>query len=230
MSLSFSEPDSDLIRKMLEEENKSLSQMNELYQAELKQKTSALEKSLIDYSSLKTQYEELLRRLTDIQIENKANTSIPSSPNKIVNDLQSELRKRNEKEQVLLKKIRILKQKNRNLQQSSHFNGQTSIIDGLSKAYPLQERHKSNIDLYLNEAVQFLLNQYNQSEKYNDELRRIKNKYSKLKNYYKSFAERVSNNNKLLNIVLEKGNSGSLEETFIQELDRLWKWAKTNKV
>ena len=59
------------IRK-LEEENLTLSHMNDMYQEELSQKTEALQKSTHDYATLKTQYEELLMRVTELHIENQS--------------------------------------------------------------------------------------------------------------------------------------------------------------
>lgn len=59
------------IRK-LEEENLTLSHMNDMYQEELSQKTEALQKSTHDYATLKAQYEELLTRVTELHIENQS--------------------------------------------------------------------------------------------------------------------------------------------------------------
>ena len=78
------------IRK-LEEENLTLSHMNDMYQEELSQKTEALQKSTHDYATLKAQYEELLTRVTELHIENQSihsssqssQTSTPLSQNQL---------------------------------------------------------------------------------------------------------------------------------------------------
>lgn len=77
------------IRK-LEEENFTLKHMNEVFQDQINQKTEALQKSVQDYESLTIQYEELLKRVTNLYLENqsyhsssqtsRSSTPIPQSP------------------------------------------------------------------------------------------------------------------------------------------------------
>jgi hypothetical protein len=64
--------------KQLEEENRGLLQTNELFQDELRQKTNALAKSARDYAVLKSQYEELLARVTEMHAAQRSQSSQPS--------------------------------------------------------------------------------------------------------------------------------------------------------
>ena len=86
--------------KKLQEENLTLRQENEMFQEEIQQKTDALLKSTKDYSTLKSQYEELLLRVTELHIENQSKqtpfitpTQSPQSDNSdLVVDLQNKLK------------------------------------------------------------------------------------------------------------------------------------------
>jgi chromosome segregation ATPase len=64
----------------LEQEQRSTLELNEMFKEELQQKTQAIEKSSNAYSALKTQYEELLMRVTELHRENQLNQSPQASP------------------------------------------------------------------------------------------------------------------------------------------------------
>ena len=85
----------------LEEENLTLAHMNDMYQEEISQKTEALQKSTHDYATLKTQYEELLMRVTELHIENQSihsssQSSQSSTPSPQLNSALIERRERDE--------------------------------------------------------------------------------------------------------------------------------------
>jgi chromosome segregation ATPase len=64
----------------LEQAQRSTLELNEMFKEELQQKTEAIEKSSTAYSALKTQYEELLMRVTELHRENQLNQSPLASP------------------------------------------------------------------------------------------------------------------------------------------------------
>ena len=78
----------------LEEENISLNQFNEIYKEEIKQKSEALQKATNEYSTLRTQYEELLLRVTELHIENQTITSnqSPATSQKISQSDQNNIK------------------------------------------------------------------------------------------------------------------------------------------
>lgn len=106
------------IRK-LEEENLTLSHMNDMYQEELSQKTEALQKSTHDYATLKTQYEELLTRVTELHIENQSfhsssqssQASTPISQNQQTSNFTEKIERDENLILNLREKIEKLKQK-----------------------------------------------------------------------------------------------------------------------
>lgn len=95
-------------------ENKSLIHLNEMLQSELEQKNEALEKTQASYISLKYQYEELLRRLTDLRLENRSAGSPPVSPkkdasfinvNSEIDELRNKIKRKVEKNDILKNRV-----------------------------------------------------------------------------------------------------------------------------
>lgn len=142
----------------LEEENKSLLELNAMFQSELKQKTEALEKSTLDYSNLKTHYEELLLRVTELHQENQAFISPPHTPpsspqlgsNSIIDSLHIQI-------DQLSKRKNSLKIENQTLK--SQNEKQHSLINKLKNE---NRKYKSQFEIYkevIDRNVPFILSQ-----------------------------------------------------------------------
>jgi DNA repair exonuclease SbcCD ATPase subunit len=87
----------------LEVENRQLLEANDLFRQELQENQDALAKAAIAYSALKSQYEELLLRVTELHRENSANQS-PEQPADSAADTQVITQLRSEIERLSIRK------------------------------------------------------------------------------------------------------------------------------
>ena len=89
----------------LQAENASLSQINQMYQEELRQKTEAFQKTTENYKSIQNKYEELLTRVTETQqlkITNRQYREEINQWRSLANSLPSEYIEKAEKPQDVI--------------------------------------------------------------------------------------------------------------------------------
>lgn len=223
----------------VEQENISLLASNDLFKEELQQKTSALQKSTSDYSTLKKQYEELLMLITDLHEENQkfySPLSSPMSQQPQNNGEQAILKLKKQINQINRRKAEYKEQNQQLIQENDYLKQQ---LDGTNQqimelkqwesayqkfveiASPILQNFSDSTSpwSYIIESTKQLID--NASHKIdNDKYKSVKSKYKRLLIRCKEMREQVEKNRNILSQILVNQKPSSTYEQEIAKMEK----------